>query len=347
MIRRRLIVILAVLGWFLPSAQCQTDPLPSWHEGISKQAILQFVDRVTREGAPEFVPAAVRIAVFDNDGTLWCEQPFYVQAVFMRDRVHALAGLHPEWRQTQPFKAILENDPNVVAQLHGKKLLDLLNATHAGMTQDDFRKVVSDWITTARHSRFQRPHTYCVYQPMLELLAFMRSRSFKTYIVSGGGVEFMRVWSERVYGIPPEQVIGSTIKTKYELLNDQPVIMRLPEIDFVDDQAGKPVAIEKFIGRRPLAAFGNSDGDYEMLRYVTAGKGPRLGLIVHHTDAAREYAYDRQSPVGRLSRALDEAPAQGWFVVDMKTDWKTVFPDSPSLERSPAVPGSSQRPGQP
>lgn len=265
MIQRRLIVVVVVLGWLLPSAHGQSDLLPSWNEGPSKQAILDFVDRVTREGGPEFVPVADRIAVFDNDGTLWCEQPFYVQAVFMRDRVHALAGQHPEWGETQPFKAIIDNDPKVIAQLHGKNLLDLVNATHAGITQDDFRMLVSDWISTARHPRFQRPYTRCVYQPMLELLAYMRSRSFKTYIVSGGGVEFMRVWTERVYGIPPEQVIGSTIKTKYELRNDQPVIMRLPEIDFVDDQAGKPVAIEKFIGRRPLAAFGNSDGDYETM----------------------------------------------------------------------------------
>ena len=215
---------LVIVGWLSSSASGQTGFLPSWNDGPSKRAILDFVDRVTRDGGPEFVPMPERIAVFDNDGTLWCEQPFYVQALFMRDRVHALAGQHPEWRETQPFKAILENDPKVVAALHGKNLLNLVNATHAGMTQDDFRILVSDWITTARHSRFQRPYTRCVYQPMLELLAHMRSRSFKTYIVSGGGVDFMRVWTEKVYGIPPEQVIGSTIKTKFELRNDQPVI---------------------------------------------------------------------------------------------------------------------------
>jgi len=330
MIRRGMGLALALLGLILPPAQGQTDPLPSWNEGASKRAILDFVNRVTREGGPEFVPAADRIAAFDNDGTLWCEWPFYVQAMFVRDRVHALAGQHPEWRETQPFKAVLENDPKALAALHGKNLLELVNATHAGMTVDDFRLLVSDWITTARHPRFKRLYTQCVYQPMLELLAYMRSRSFKTFIVSGGGVEFMRVWSQRVYGVPPEQVIGSTIKTRYELRDDRPVLLRLPEIDFIDDQAGKPVAINKFIGRRPIAAFGNSDGDYEMLRYVTAGRGTRFGLIVHHTDGEREYAYDRQSPVGRLNRALDEAPARGWIVVDMKTDWKTVFPDQGS-----------------
>ncbi len=285
------------------------------------------MNRVTREGGPEFVPAAERIAAFDNDGTLWCEWPFYVQGLFVRDRVHALAGQHPEWRATEPFRAVLENDPKALAALHGRNLLELVNATHAGITEDDFRLLVSDWITTARHPRFNRLYTQCVYQPMLELLAYMRSRSFKTFIVSGGGVEFMRVWAERVYGIPPEQVIGSTIKTRYELRNDRPVLLRLPEIDFIDDQAGKPVAINKFIGRRPIAAFGNSDGDYEMLRYVTAGSGPRFGLIVHHTDGEREYAYDRKSPVGRLDRALEEAPTRGWIVVNIKTDWKTVFPD--------------------
>lgn len=304
-------LMLALLGLMLPPAQGQTDPLPSWNEGASKRATIDFVNRVTREGGPGFVPAADRIAVFDNDGTLWCEWPFYAQALFARDRVHALVPQHPEWRETQPFKAVLENDPKALAALHGKNLMELVNATHAGMTEDEFRLLVSDWITTARHSRFKRPHTACVYKPMLELLAYMRSKSFKTFIVSGGGVEFMRVWSQRVYGIPPEQVIGSTIKTRYELRNDRPVLLRLPEIDFIDDQAGKPVAINKFIGRRPIAAFGNSDGDYEMLRYVTAGSGTRFGLIVHHTDGEREYAYDRQSTVGRLHRGLSTRHQSG------------------------------------
>jgi len=326
------LAIVAILAVFPFSARGQSDPLPSWRDGPAKQAILGFVDRVTREGGPDFVPVPQRIAAFDNDGTLWCEQPLYVQASFMRDRVHTLAAGHPEWRETQPFKSILENDPNALAALHGKNLLELVNATHARITEDDFDLLVRDWITTASHPRFNRPYARCVYQSMLELLAYLRSRSFKTFIVSGGGVEFIRVWAERVYGIPPEQVIGSTIKTRYELRHDRPVLLRLPEIDFINDQAGKPVAIHKFIGRRPIAAFGNSDGDYEMLRYITAGTGARFGLIVHHTDAEREYAYDRQSPVGRLNRALDEAAARGWIVVDMKADWKTVFPTQSNKE---------------
>jgi hypothetical protein len=272
------------------------------------------------------LPAADRIATFDNDGTLWCEQPYYVQACFIRDRLIAMSADHPEWRETEPIKAILEGKRETLSGLTQKGLIDLVTLTHAEMPADDFRMLVRDWIATAQHPRFGRPYTRCVYQPMLELLTYFRRNGFKTFIVSGSGVDFMRVWAEPVYGIPPEQVVGSTIKLRFEIRDDRPVLLRLPEVEFIDDHAGKPVGIWKHIGRRPIAAFGNSDGDYEMLRFATAAPGARLGLIVHHTDAEREYAYDRNSPIGRLARALDEAPARGWTVVDMKRDWNHVFP---------------------
>ncbi len=307
------------------AADVPPDPLPSWNDGPAKSAIVSFVTRVTTENGPDFVRPAERIAAFDNDGTLWCEQPAYVQAVFVRDRIRVLAPEHPEWKEAQPFKAILEGDHATLAKLGERGLAELVMATHAGMTADDFSAIVHDWIATAKHPRFDRLYTRCVYQPMLELLAYLRANGFKTFIVSGGGVEFLRVWAEPVYGIPPEQVIGSAIRTKYDVRDDRPVLMRLAELDFVDDKAGKPVGIGKFIGRIPIAAFGNSDGDYEMLGYVTAGPGLRFGLIVHHTDPTREYAYDRDSHFGRLARALDEAPARGWTVVDMKKDWNRVF----------------------
>jgi hypothetical protein len=307
-------------------AHAANDPLPSWNDGPVKSAILDFVARVTNENSPGFVPIPDRIATFDNDGTLWCEQPVYVQALFIRDRIRALAPSHPDWREKDPYKAVLENDRKALADIGEKGFAEIVGATHAGMTIDEFRTIVTDWITAAKHPRFDRPYTACVYQPMVELLEYLRNNGFKTYIVSGGGVEFMRPWTLPVYGIPPEQVIGSTIRTRYELRDDKPTLFRLPEVDFIDDKAGKPIGISKFIGKRPIAAFGNSDGDYEMLRYTTSGMGPRLGLIVHHTDAEREYAYDRDSAVGRLVRALDEAPARGWIVVDMKRDWRRIFP---------------------
>ncbi len=302
------------------------DPLPSWIDGATKQAIVEFVGRVTKAGGAEFVPLAERIATFDNDGTLWSEQPIYVQGAFLLDRLKALVPQHLEWKETQPFKAALEGDMKTLAVSGEKGLVELAMATHAGMTTDEFEQIVNDWLRTARHPRFDRPYTELVFQPMLELLAYLRANGFKTYIVSGGGIEFMRPWAERVYGIPPEQVIGSSIKTKYELREGKPVLVRLPEIDFVDDKTGKPVGIHKFIGRRPIAAFGNSDGDLQMLQWTTAGSGLRFGLIVHHTDAEREYAYDRKSHVGRLDQALDEAPQRGWTVVDMRRDWKVIFP---------------------
>lgn len=302
------------------------EPLPSWNAGPARKALIDFVAKVTKPEGPDFVPVAERIAVFDNDGSLWCEQPMYFQLMFAIDRVKALADKHPEWKGRQPFKGILEGDMKAVLAGGERALAELVMASHAGMTTEEFEQVVKDWLATARHPRFQRPYNELVYQPMLELLAYLRTNGFKTYIVSGGGIDFMRPWAEKVYGIPPEQVIGSSIKTKYEVRDGKPVLVRLPEIDFIDDKAGKPVGIHKFIGRRPVMAFGNSDGDYEMLQYVTAGNGPRFGLIVHHTDADREYSYDRESPIGRLDRGLDDAEQNGWVVVDMKKDWKQVFP---------------------
>lgn len=300
-------------------------PLASWNEGPTKQSIVDFVARVTSEG-DHFVPPADRIAVFDNDGTLWCEKPIYPQLAFAVDRVREVAPQHPEWANQQPYKAVLEKDRDALLASGKEGLLKLIMASHAGMTVDEFGHISSDWLLAARHPRFQRQYTQLTYQPMLELLSYLRERGFKTYIVSGGGIELLRVFAEDAYGILPEQVIGSSIKTTYEERDGVPTIVRLPEVDFIDDKAGKPVAIQKFIGRRPIAAFGNSDGDYEMLRYTTAGDGPSLGVIIRHTDGEREYAYDRDSHVGRLDRALDESSERGWTVVDMKQDWATVFP---------------------
>ena len=302
------------------------EPLPSWNEGQVKRAIVDFVQRVTTAGGADFVPVPERIAVFDNDGTLWAEKPMYVQLAFALDRVKALAPQHPEWKDQQPFKAALAGDLKTVAAGGEHALLELVMATHAGMTTDAFAQVVTDWLATAKHPRFNRPYTDLVYQPMLELLTYLRANGFKTYIVSGGGIEFMRPWTEKVYGIPPEQVIGSSIKTRFELRDGTPVLVRLPEINFIDDKAGKPVGIHMHIGRRPIAAFGNSDGDLQMLQWTTGRPGARFGLIVHHTDSEREWAYDRQSHIGHLDKALDEAKAKGWTIVDMKNDWKTIFP---------------------
>jgi hypothetical protein len=313
---------------FVHVATAADDPLPSWNNGAPKQAIIAFVERVTKEGGPDFVPVAERIATFDNDGTLWAEQPIYFQVAFVFDRIKALAPQHPEWKTQQPYKAVLDGDMQALAASGEKGVLELIAVTHTGMTTDEFFTIVSDWTATAQHPRFQRPYIACVYQPMLELLAYLRANSFKTFIVSGGGVEFMRAFAEKVYGIPPEQVVGSQGKLKFEVRDGKPVLVKLPEVQFVDDQEGKPSGIQTFIGRRPIAAFGNSDGDLQILQWTTAGAGPRLGLIVHHTDAEREWAYDRASHVGRLDKALDEAKAKGWLVVDMQKDWKTVFPFS-------------------
>jgi len=312
-------------GWSF-QASAQNDPLPSWNDTSAKQTIVDFVGRVTKAGGPDFVAPAERIATFDNDGTLWVEQPMYVQMAFALDRVKALAPLHPEWKDTQPFKAVLEGDMKTLAESGERGLVEVIMITHAGMTTSEFAKIVTDWLATARDPRFKRPHTELVYQPMLEVLAYLRANGFKTFIVSGGGVEFMRPWAERVYGIPPEQVIGSSIKTKFQITDGSPVLFRLPEVNFIDDKAGKPIGINEAIGRRPIAAFGNSDGDLQMLQWTTLSGGVRLGVIVHHTDAEREYAYDRQSHFGHLDVALDAAAVNKWTVVDMKKDWKVIFP---------------------
>jgi hypothetical protein len=310
----------------LTSRAALAEPLPSWNESGAKKAIVKFVRTVADKSSPNYVPPEQRIATFDNDGTLWSEQPMYFQALFALDRVKALAPQHPEWKDRQPFKAILENDRKALLTSGEKGVAEIVMTTHAAMTTEEFERIVRDWFATARHPRFNRPFTDVVYQPMLELLAYLRENGFKTYIVSGGGIEFMRPWTEKVYGIPPEQVVGSSIKLKFEMRDGKPLLMRLPEIDFIDDGPGKPVGIQKFIGRRPFAAFGNSDGDLQMLQWTAAGEGRRFMLLVHHTDAEREWAYDRQSPIGRLDKALDEAQRRGWTVVDMKKDWKQVFP---------------------
>jgi phosphoglycolate phosphatase-like HAD superfamily hydrolase len=302
------------------------DPLPSWNDGPAKARILAFVQAVTDKAGKDFVPEPERIATFDNDGTLWCEQPLYVQFAFVLERVKALAPKHPEWKTKQPYQAVLEGDLKGLVAQGEKAIVPLLAATSTGMSTEDFNGTVGDWIGKARHPRFKRLYTELVYQPMLEVLAHLRANGFKTFIVSGGGIDFMRPWTERVYGIPPEQVVGSTGKLKYELRGGKPVLMKLPAIDLVDDGPGKPVGIQTHIGRRPIAAFGNSDGDLQMLQYTAAGGGARLMLIVHHTDAEREYAYDRKSSIGRLDKALDEANAKGWTVVSMKQDWKKIFP---------------------
>jgi phosphoglycolate phosphatase-like HAD superfamily hydrolase len=319
-------LVVAILCLASASAPAQQDSLPSWNDGEVKQRIVKFVQTVADRASPQHVPPEQRIATFDNDGTLWSEQPMYFQGMFAFDRVKALAPTHPEWKTKQPFKGILENDMKAVAAAGEKGLAEVIAVTHSGMTTDEFSQIVKDWLAQAKHPRFKRPYTDLVYQPMLELLAYLRANGFKTFIVSGGGIEFMRPWVERVYGIPPEQVVGSSIKVKYELLEGKPVLMRLPEVDFIDDKDGKPVGIQKFIGRRPILAFGNSDGDFEMLQWTSAGAGPRLGLIVHHTDAEREWAYDRKSAVGHLDKALDEAPKAGWILIDMKQEWKTIYP---------------------
>jgi phosphoglycolate phosphatase-like HAD superfamily hydrolase len=305
--------------------QEQGDPLPSWNDGPPKQSILSFVAAVSREGSPDFVPAPQRIATFDNDGTLWCEQPMYVQLAFALDRVKALSDQHPEWTDKQPFKAVLENDMAALEQAGYRGLMELVMATHAGMSTADFAKICVGWLKTARHPRFNRPYTELVYQPMLELLAHLRNSGFKTFIVSGGGIEFMRSWTEQVYGVPREEVVGSSIETRFTVENGPAELIHLPEINFIDDGDGKPVGINKHIGRRPIAAFGNSDGDFQMLQWATMSSGRRLGLIVHHTDAAREYAYDRMSYFGYLDEALDAAKQNNWILVSMKDDWKRVF----------------------
>jgi haloacid dehalogenase-like hydrolase len=321
-------VVLSLAITQLCSAQAaQIDPLLSWNDDRTKSAIVEFVARVTRPNGPEFVPETERIAVFDNDGTLWSEQPVYFQIAFALDRVKALAPSHPEWKTTQPFKAVLDGDTKTLAASGEKGIVEIVLATHTGMTTEDFAKTVAAWLESAREPRFKRPYTDLVFQPMLELLAYLRANDFKTYIVSGGTVEFMRVWTEKIYGVPPQQVVGSTFATKFQMGTDgKPVLMCEAKIDFIDDGPGKPVGINKFIGRRPIFAFGNSDGDLQMLQWTAAGSGARFMALVHHTDAEREWAYDRQSHIGKLDKALDEATKRGWVVVDMKKSWKVIYP---------------------
>ena len=317
---------LAFLAALLAAAACAADPLPSWNDTGPKRAIIAFVDKVTTPGSPGYVPPAERIATFDNDGTLWAEQPVYFQFLYIADRVKALAPQHAEWQTEEPFASLLKGDFQRALAGGESAVVKLLAATHAGMTTDEFAATVSDWITTAKHPGTGRLLTDMVYQPMLELLAYLRANDFKTYIVSGGGIEFMRPWAERVYGIPPEQVIGSSGGLAYEIREGKPVIVKTPAIVLIDDKAGKPVGIQRHIGRRPIAAFGNSDGDLQMLQWTMAGSGSRFALYVHHTDAEREWAYDRKSHIGKLDLGLDEARAKGWTVVDMKRDWSRIHP---------------------
>ena len=303
------------------------DPLPSWNEGAAKQSIIEFVKATTEKRSESFVPEAERIAVFDNDGTLWAEQPMYVQAFFVFDRIKQLAPQHPEWQTQEPFASVLKGDLKTALAGGEHALLEMAMATHAGMSTEDFELIVKDWIKIARHPITKRPYTEMVYQPMLEVLSYLREHGYKTYIVSGGGIEFMRPWTEAVYGIPPEQVIGSSIKTKFVMSADGvPTLMRLPEINFIDDKDGKPVGINQYIGRRPIMAFGNSDGDLQMLQWTTAGTGKRFALYVHHTDGKREWAYDHLSAIGQLDKGLIEAAAKNWTVVDMAKDWKIIYP---------------------
>jgi phosphoserine phosphatase len=302
------------------------DALPSWNATAPKKAIVAFVEKVTRQGSPDFVPAPERIAVFDNDGTLWAEQPMYFQLAFAIDRVKALAPQHPEWKAKEPFASLLKGDLNAVLAGGERALVEIVMASHANITTDEFAQIVKEWIATAKHPKTGRHYNEMIYQPMVELLAYLRAQGFKTFIVSGGGIEFMRPWVEKAYGIPPEQVVGSSIETKFEMRDGKASLVRLPKINFIDDKEGKPVGINSHIGRRPIAAFGNSDGDLQMLQWTTAGNGARFALIVHHDDVAREWAYDRKSHIGRLDKAWDEAIAKSWTVVSMKKDWNAIFP---------------------
>jgi hypothetical protein len=331
LVARNLVVILLVA--FVAGCAAGPDPvpakdaLPSWNEGSAKAAILDFVRAVTDKNGEDFVEPAERIAVFDNDGTLWVEQPIYTQITFMFDRVKELAPQHPEWKTTQPFQALLEGNMKTVAASGMKGIMEIGMATHTGMTAEKFTEDVTEWLVTAKHPRFERPYTELVFQPQLELMTYLRDNGFKVFIVSGGGIEFMRPWTERVYGVPPEQVVGSSVKTEFRMEDGKPVLVRIPKLNFIDDKGGKPVGIYEHIGRRPILAFGNSDSDMQMIQYTKAGDGLRLGLFVHHTDSDREYAYDRESHVGTLAKVLDIATENDWIIVDMQQDWKQVFPD--------------------
>ncbi len=326
-LQQRLKLLLASAFIFMAGTVIAADPLPSWNDGPAKQSIIDFVKATTEKRSESFVPEAERIATFDNDGTLWAEQPMYFQLFFALERVKIMAPQHPEWKTQEPFASILKGDLKAVMAGGEKSVFEIIMATHAGMSTQEFESIVKNWTATAKHPMTKRPFTEMVYQPMLEVLSYLREHGYKTYIVSGGGVEFMRPWTEAVYGIPPEQVIGSSIKTKFVMSADGvPTLMRLPEINFIDDKDGKPIGINQYIGRRPIMAFGNSDGDLQMLQWTTAGSGKRFALYVHHTDAKREWAYDHPSAIGQLDKGLIEATAKNWTVVDMAKDWKTVFP---------------------
>ena len=316
-----------VCSFFCTQVVFASGDLPSWQDSKTKAALITFVEKTTKQGSADYIPPEERIAVFDNDGTLWSEQPSYVQLTFAIDRVKALAPQHPDWLNKQPFKAVLEGDRKALSEAGDKGLIEIIAATHAGMSPEEFHQIVLDWMKTARHPKTGRPYTEMVYQPMLEVLSYLRKHGYKTFIVSGGGVEFMRPWTEAVYGIPPEQVIGSSVKTQLVVKDDKVNLLRLAEVNFINDKEGKPIAINQHIGRRPVIAFGNSDGDLQMLQWTSASRKPSLGVIIHHTDAEREVAYDRLSHIGKLDQALNLSKKQGWLVVDMKTDWKTVFPN--------------------
>lgn len=327
MLRHLFAAVLALTSWALGTASLAqvSEPLPSWNDGASKARIVAFVQAVTQPGSKDFVPPADRIAVFDNDGTLWAEQPMYFQLAFAVDRAQAVIAKNPDLAKRPSLRAAAKRDMKALAATGEKGIAELVAVTHASMTTDEFAQMVRDWVKTARHPTLKRPYTELTYAPMRELLDYLRANGFRTWIVSGGGVEFLRVIAEELYGVPPERVVGSSIKTKYQVRDGRPVIVRLPEVDFIDDKAGKPVGIHKFIGKRPIAAFGNSDGDFEMLEWVTSAPGARLGLIVHHDDAEREFAYDRRSHIGKLARGLDDGPQRGWTIVSVRNDWKLVF----------------------
>lgn len=333
LLRTHLMLLAAAVAMPSPAGASEKPALASWNDTASRQAIVAFVTRVTTPGSKDFVPPAERIAVFDNDGTLWSEQPMYFPAFFVFDRIRELASHHPEWKETEPFASVLKEDYKAALMSGEKGILQMVMAAHAGVTTEEFEKIVQDWIATRRHPKTNKLLTDMVFQPMLELLDYLRAHDFKTYIVTGGGIEFMRPWSERVFGIPPEQVVGSSIKMKYEVRDGKPVIVKLPELNFIDDGPGKPLGIQHHIGRRPIFAAGNSDGDLQMLEWTTSGTGPRFAMYVHHDDADREWAYDRDSHIGKLDKGLDESAKRGWTVVSMKSDWNQIYPASPTTEK--------------
>jgi hypothetical protein len=324
-----LFVLVTTMAFAAPSQA--KDPMPSWNDAAAKKSIVSFVEKTTNNDSADFVPTAERIAVFDNDGTLWAEQPMYFQAFFIFDRIKELAPQHPDWISKEPFASVLKGDVNAALAGGEHALLEMAMATHAGMTVEDFEKSVTHWVSTAKHPTTGRLYTEMVFQPMLEVLVYLRANGYKTFIVSGGGIDFIRPWAERVYGVPPEQVVGSSIKAKYEVRDGKPVLIKVPELNFINDKEGKPVGIHQHIGRRPIMAFGNSDGDFQMLEWTTAGSGPRLGLLVHHDDAEREWAYDRESHIGKLERGLDEGPERGWVIISMKDDWRRVMGEQPAI----------------